>query len=358
MPTDRISRVFQTVAGNTHQPWVDQTVQCLGNAGTCCPYPAFSDGVLSDAEMCDDGNAVPGDGCFCGQIETNYACDGGSPSSCAMCGPARVGVNCEDRNPQCALWASSGECQGNIGYMSLNCRASCGIGGCHTQHSVTSPAVFISVQLLAGQSDDDFSWKVWQRGHQSVRNTGTGSGYLICSQPGEEYDLEVIANRWNSSAGFRVTSGPPGSRVIVQEGPWGGRSTAVSFSNAGQLAEIPNVVDDDSCITVSFFGRDSPPATIPNHQATFGPATFNVGETEFVFTDPPNACGGSLANGWALAGKIAVAVRALSAVLPLPLFFCKAVPSLTCGPPRCVATVSSHIRQTWSGRLERWPFSL
>eukprot|EP01051_Picozoa_sp_SAG22_P005645 SAG22_NODE_341_length_11992_cov_180.308753_6_plen_1303_part_00 len=312
-----------------HQAWIDQTIQCL-RSRTCCPYPEFSDGILSSAEMCDDGNDVAGDGCFCGQIEMPYSCDAGSlgmgPSICTRCqipaGDRLVAASddCVDLAQRgCARQAGLGQCQSNSAYMAAYCRATCDIGGCRTgvdPSSGLSPAVYVTMHLDAGQTLDDYSWKVWQRDDVSVRNVGTGDGYVLCTQPGQLYDLQVKNNRWNTSAGFSLQSGPslgrsssPRPQVILNQGWWTGRSISLSFSQEGRVDSDAETIDFDSCITISFFQGGTVPLSIPNSYATFGPAEFDIDETEFEFTDPPNACGDALINGDDLSGKIAIVDR-------------------------------------------------
>ena len=219
-----------TIAGSAPD-WISATIRCLGDED-CCPYGAFSDGVLSAAEVCDDGNEDSGDGCFCGQMEAGYQCDGSSPSRCVVCGaPIEDDASCADRQDMCPGWAARGECTINAVYMSQYCRTSCAIGGCHQQlPSQAGVATYLFLQLQDdGQVEEDFSWKVWERNNLAVRNEGTGSGYMICANSDTVYNLEVIANRWNSSAGFNIMSGSSRTQLVMHQGPFFGRSQTVRY---------------------------------------------------------------------------------------------------------------------------------
>eukprot|EP01050_Picozoa_sp_SAG11_P019556 SAG11_NODE_3134_length_2663_cov_2.915367_1_plen_538_part_01 len=235
-----------TIPGNRdHQDWITRTVNCLSSS-RCCPYEEFSDGIVSDAEMCDDGNTNPNDGCFCGQLEDGYTCSAESPSQCVPCGSSSAEPNiaapCHDADDRCTAWSRRGECNANPTYMNANCRAACNVNGCASFDAGPSPAMYLHLILGPGQVEDDFSWKVWQQSDRSVRNTGTGSGYLICALDVEDYELEVIANRWNSSLGFTV-SDQLQANVVLQQQNWNGRSITVAFNLAGAIALDPDDVE-------------------------------------------------------------------------------------------------------------------
>jgi fibro-slime domain-containing protein len=68
------------------------------------PPPACGDGIVEGGELCDDGNAAPGDGCgaTCKVIEEGYACpEPGKPCvSTVKCGDGKLGgeESCDDGN--------------------------------------------------------------------------------------------------------------------------------------------------------------------------------------------------------------------------------------------------------------------
>lgn len=47
------------------------------------------DGLKKGSEKCDDGNSVPGDGCFGCFVENGFSCDNGEPSVCKTLFPVK-----------------------------------------------------------------------------------------------------------------------------------------------------------------------------------------------------------------------------------------------------------------------------
>ena len=159
--------VFTMPITSEHMRFITGTVSCLARTeashvydDACCPYDEFSDGVIK-TEECDDGNDRPGDGCYCGRLQSGYLC-AGQPSDCVRCGTT-VNDRCVDQNAArdlCGEWVASGQCTSSdasiISAVHQLCPASCGI--C-TPAPITRE-LEIHIMLGPGQILDDFSWKI------------------------------------------------------------------------------------------------------------------------------------------------------------------------------------------------------
>lgn len=96
------------------------TTACLvGEAcidGACLPCDAASgcagcgNGLVTDSEACDDGNAEPGDGCDGCMIEDAWTCDDAEPSACSCA------AGYQDKN-------GDGTCNADCDYAALDCGA-------------------------------------------------------------------------------------------------------------------------------------------------------------------------------------------------------------------------------------------
>ena len=309
--TPGVPSVFQDPRSPSHTAWIRRTVQCLSDP-TCCPLASASDGQLTASEECDDGNNVAGDGCFCGLLEDGYLCQG-EPSRCTTCGAPvprpPSAVVCRDLDAQCPAWARRGECEANPGYMDVRCPSSCQLPGCWVDDRRRTQPVYLSIEVDAMQHPSDYSWEIAQRDGAPVRNKGSGDGFLVCCLPGEQYELHLNADRWNSSLGFTVSSGSP-RRVLFEQAPWSGTTTATVFSLDGVQPEAGTAaVEVDSCITIQLHETGGAPSIVPNSPAHFGQSEFELGLTRFVFGEPRDGCAEALTNGAAVRGKVAVLFR-------------------------------------------------
>lgn len=317
--TPGVPSVFTDPRTPGHHQWIRSTVECLSQPD-CCPYSSASNGEVSEAEECDDGNTESGDGCFCGLLEPGFLCHG-SPSVCLLCAnvpppPPPSGVHfCVDRSQQCQSWAERRECLLNPGYMSVQCPQSCRVAGCWTDTRPTPRAAHLQLQTFGMQSPEDYSWEVKARFTEAdsfVRNLGVGDGFLICMQPNMQYELHINSDRWNTSAGFSISAGqnqPP----TVQVPGWSGSTTSVVFTIDGLDDSVDAAtVEVDSCVNVQLYNPrepGAPPSIVANSPAVFGRPEFDLGLTDHVWGVPAKGCGESLTNRNEVRGKIVILDR-------------------------------------------------
>ena len=193
--------------------WTD----CKGGActiGACLP-PACGDGVVSQGEACDDGDATGGDGCSATcTVEAGYGCSG-QPSACApKCGDGLLvgGETCEDGN------AVGGDC----------CSASCHIeAGCEiepndskaTANDLDALAVGGKIKaLIAPDSDVDFF---------TVTMPVGAAGQLTA----EVLDGPKTTCASNKLDSYLTVYGTNGSMITVDDDSGAGYCSAVTVKN-------------------------------------------------------------------------------------------------------------------------------
>lgn len=319
--TPGVPSVFTDPRTPAHHQWIRSTIDCLSEPD-CCPYASASNGEVSEAEECDDGNSLNGDGCFCGRLEPGYLCHG-SPSVCMRCAnvppsPPPAGVHfCIDRSSQCHAWAERGECTVNPGYMSVQCPLSCRIAGCWIDTRPAPRAAFLHLETFRMQSAQDFSWEVKARftpneNDPFVRNLGVGDGFLICVQPDTQYELHINSDRWNTSAGFSISAGQ-NQQPTFHAPSWSGFTTSVVFTIDGLDDSVDaSAVEVDSCVNVQLFNPHdvgAPASIVANSPAVFGRSQFDLGSTDHVWGIPARGCGEMLTNHNEVRGKVVILER-------------------------------------------------
>jgi CSLREA domain-containing protein len=198
---------------------------------------ACGDGLPNPGELCDDGNAIDGDGCdrhcapsACGNriLAGSETCDDGNTATGDCCSPTcqtETGTSCDDGDPCTSgdVCGGGGVCQAGPGCPScLTC--SPGVG-CVAPTDTCAGPVARGARLLIkdgpGTARDALSFKWKSQAALSKADFGfpatTDLGYSLClyDDAGGATELPIPANHcdaagcWTeNNSGFRYRSGP------------------------------------------------------------------------------------------------------------------------------------------------------
>lgn len=103
--------------------WAEcQATKCCGEGYVCFEKDSFHAQCRPQGD-CAPGATQPGD-----PVQTPWTCTVLSEPAAAATPPTTpVIAPCANTNEYCAAWAASGECTKNPDYMTLSCKASCGV---------------------------------------------------------------------------------------------------------------------------------------------------------------------------------------------------------------------------------------